>query len=281
MALMSDGIDELCSSFERTIVQEIEGYFFKREDLYVAEGMCGAKVRMCLAVMQLPASRRGVIMASGRTCSLPVIMSWLGKQRGVPVTVYYPKGRPSAQQNQVIANGAMTVEVYPGYPNVVEAKAKDEAKACGAYYLPPRNSRRLAVGLTSFQVENIIECSYQRIVVPVGTGTTLAGIIKGSEALHSRRPILGVAVGMDPARHVRKCLDGEIPEHVSIVPHGAGFKQRAKKVVLAGVELDPYYAAKCIPYVEKGDLLWVTGRSVGLPARKRKVKVPEFEELGD
>jgi hypothetical protein len=282
MALMSDGIEDLASSFPRTRVDECEGYFFKREDAHVVDGMAGAKVRLCQAVLELPGSKRGVVMASGRTCSLPVIMSWIGKQRGIPVTIYYPKSKPSAQQSQAVANGAMTVEVYPGYPNVVEAKAKTEAEATGAYYLPPRNSRRLAVELSAFQVANAVECNPQRIVVPVGTGTTLAGIIVGCSRYGWNKPMAGVVVGMNPERHIRQCL-GEFawPTWLSFVPSGTGFKQKAKEHILGGIELDRYYAAKCIPFMQKGDLLWVTGRSVGLPARRQRMKVPEFETLGE
>lgn len=37
------------------------------------------------------------------------------------------------------------------------------------------------------------------------------------------------------------------------------YHQPAESNVLEDIELDPYYEAKVIPYLQKGDLLWIVG----------------------
>jgi hypothetical protein len=41
---------------------------------------------------------------------------------------------------------------------------------------------------------------------------------------------------------------------------GLDYHQHAPVAALGGLELDPVYEAKCLPFLRPGDLLWVVGR---------------------
>lgn len=38
------------------------------------------------------------------------------------------------------------------------------------------------------------------------------------------------------------------------------YEKKAENYKLGNLELDKIYEAKCLPYLQKGDLLWVVGR---------------------
>jgi 1-aminocyclopropane-1-carboxylate deaminase/D-cysteine desulfhydrase-like pyridoxal-dependent ACC family enzyme len=119
-----------------------------------------------------------------------------------------------------------------------------------------------AVRQTAAQVANIPPDT-QRIVIPVGSGMSLAGVLTGLEAMGNYRTfVLGVVVGASPHKRLDKfapinwfgrvvLAQSEVPYHSAVVP-----------AVLPGteLELDPIYEAKCIEYLKPGDLLWVVGR---------------------
>ncbi len=50
----------------------------------------------------------------------------------------------------------------------------------------------------------------------------------------------------------------ELPRLV-LVPPRCSYERPAAGFLPDGTPLDPYYAAKALPYVRTGDLLWVTG----------------------
>jgi hypothetical protein len=46
---------------------------------------------------------------------------------------------------------------------------------------------------------------------------------------------------------------------VTLVPSGLDYHDEAPRQSIAGLSLDPIYEAKCIPFLEPGDVLWVVG----------------------
>ena len=54
-------------------------------------------------------------------------------------------------------------------------------------------------------------------------------------------------------------LDATHDEALDVVDVEA-FVQPVHQERLGGLALDPYYEAKCVPYLRPGDLFWVVGR---------------------
>jgi hypothetical protein len=68
-----------------------------------------------------------------------------------------------------------------------------------------------------------------------------------------------VSVGADPADR----LDAYAPgwrDRVTLVHSELDYHGHAPATRLGDLELDPVYEAKCLPFLEDGDLLWVVGR---------------------
>jgi hypothetical protein len=114
------------------------------------------------------------------------------------------------------------------------------------------------VGLeaTAAQVANV-PLSVKRIVVPVGSGSMLEGVSAG---LLSRcgtgrlRPsALGVCVGRPPKSFVGELFHPWLEMVTAAVP----FTKAVVGAEIGGVPLDETYEAKCLPFMQTGDLLWV------------------------
>jgi hypothetical protein len=103
------------------------------------------------------------------------------------------------------------------------------------------------------QVENIPDVG--RIVVPVGSGMSLAGILHGLKDSGRDIPVLGVVVGVDPDERLNQYAPAGWQDMVKLVKCSAD----AECNILGDVLLDSQYEAKCLPYLEDGDLLWIVG----------------------
>ena len=103
------------------------------------------------------------------------------------------------------------------------------------------------------------------IVVPVGSGMTLAGILNGLSRFWPNRvySVLAVRVGADPSKRLERWAPGLWrPANVEVewVKSDLDYHHPAPQHSLEGVPLDPHYEAKCLPFLRPNDLLWVVGR---------------------
>jgi hypothetical protein len=107
-----------------------------------------------------------------------------------------------------------------------------------------------------------------RIVIPVGSGMSAAGVLAGMAEHHLDIPVLGVMVGADPRRRLDTWAPGW-EARLSLVASALNYEQRAPVTALGDLELDPIYEAKALPFLRFGDLLWVVGCRVppGTPGK--------------
>jgi hypothetical protein len=115
--------------------------------------------------------------------------------------------------------------------------------------------------VTQIQEQLDIPQRVTRLVVAVGSGTTLLGLLRGLRYRGISIPIFGVTVGSDPSveldRYAPYWRKQTMLERSPVPCHSP-----AKKTKQYGRKFDPYYEAKCLPYVRRGDcLIVVTVRS--------------------
>jgi 1-aminocyclopropane-1-carboxylate deaminase/D-cysteine desulfhydrase-like pyridoxal-dependent ACC family enzyme len=95
-----------------------------------------------------------------------------------------------------------------------------------------------------------------RLVVAVGSGTTLLGLLRGFRYRGESIPILGVMVGRDPSVELDKCAP-YWRKQTTLERSPVPYHSPAKKTELFGRWFDPHYEAKCLPYLQRGDCLVV------------------------
>lgn len=236
---------------------ELRGpFWFKRDDLFAIAGVAGGKARTCWA---LAAGAPGLVTAGSRSSPQANIVAQVAKRLDIPCQVHTPTGELSPELLAARAGGAEVVQHKAGYNAVIVARARESAKALGWVEVPFGMECEEAVRQTRSQVANV-PAEVERLVVPVGSGMSLSGILRGLDdcGLDELR-VLGVVVGADPTARLDRYAPANWRDRVELVPSGSRYDAPAAVTVLEGVDLDPHYEAKCLPFLRPGDLLWCVG----------------------
>ncbi len=120
-----------------------------------------------------------------------------------------------------------------------------------------------AVRQTSRQVRNLPRDA-ARLVVPVGSGMSLAGILWGMAEHGLDIPVLGVVVGAGPKKRLDKFGPPDWRERLTLTNAGVDHHE-AVEADVGGVKLDPHYEAKCARFLQSGDCLWLCIGAAGCP----------------
>lgn len=236
----------------------------KRDDLYVVAGVPGGKARSC---WHLAEGAKGLITAGSRQSPQVNIVAQIAQRLGIPARVHVPAGPITPELREAEAVGAEIVAHRPGYNTVIVARARQDAEAAPAgWRLIPfgmecaeaiRQTRGQAAALGA--LPDAVLAGIKRLVVPAGSGMSLAGILWGMADAKIARPVLAVVVGSDPTARLDQYAPPDWRRRVILRPAGLDYHAPAPVTRLGGVALDPIYEAKCIGHLAHGDLLWIVG----------------------
>lgn len=238
--------------------------WLKRDDAFEVAGVRGGKVRSCL---KLARGAQGLVTAGSRASPQVNIVAHVARYLGVPCRVHVPAGDDTPEIRAARAAGAEVVKHRPGHNSVIKARAATdwrERASRGWRLIPFGMETTAAVTETAAQVGALMVMSgdeharVRRIVVPVGSGMSLAGVLTGLRH-HGLTtfPVVGIVVGADPDRR----LDAYAPgwgNRCTLVPAGVDYHD-AVDAKIGDVRLDPHYEAKCARFLEPDDLLWIVG----------------------
>lgn len=235
-------------------------YWVKRDDLFTYAGHHGGKVRTCLA-LATGGPTPGLVTAGAKDSPQVAIVAAVARTLGLPCRVHVPACKGSPEIDSAAADGAEVIWHAPGRNTVIVARSRADAAARGWRLIPFGMECAEAVTQTAAQVPGLPE-GVSRIVIPVGSGMSMAGVIDGLAAIG--RPdvrVAGVVTGANPRRR----LDTYAPMWRfagELIPSGYGYGEHVPGRI-GGITLDPVYEAKCLPHLRDGDVLWVVGRRKG------------------
>jgi 1-aminocyclopropane-1-carboxylate deaminase/D-cysteine desulfhydrase-like pyridoxal-dependent ACC family enzyme len=253
-----------------TPIQDVENYFLKRDDVFHIGGVRGGKVRTCWFLAQ---GAKGLITAGARHSPQVAIVARIAKILGIPCRVHVPRGQPTSETISAENDGAEVVRHFPGYNTVIIARAREDASVgSGWVEIPFGMECQEAVNQTRRQVENIgiFHPRPKRIVVPVGSGMSLAGVLWGLKDFDLDIPVLGVSVGAEPTHRLDRYAPRSWRKQCVLVRSEIPY-QRAYEQDISGIDLDPIYESKCVHFLEKGDLFWVIGHRDKMPESTSKM----------
>lgn len=236
--------------------------WFKRDDLYAFGGSRGGKVRTCLAIARGNPDEPppvGLVTGGSRQSPQVNIVAGVAAALGIGCRAYTPHGDWTPEMAAAAAHGADIVQREGGYAPNLAIWAHDDAAETGWREVPFGMECDAAVEANAAQVVDIPD-GVQRIVIPVGSGMTLAGILHGLRRGGYTIPVLGVVVGGAAEERLDKWAPDGWRDMVTLVESDLEYHDRAPVTVIDGVEVDPIYEAKCLPYLEPGDLFWIVGR---------------------
>ena len=241
-----------------TPVEHYGIYYFKRDDYYRVADVCGGKARTCWALART--ARMGLVTAGSRFSPQCKIVAHIARARGLACHIHTTRGELTPELISAKSMGAIIHQHKPGYNSVIIKRAKEDAIMNDYTEIPFGMECTEAIKQTARQIENI-PSEAKRIVIPVGSGMSLAGVLYGLYLAKNPTPVLGVCVGASPLRR----LDKYAPPlfnwrlQTTLVHSLLPYHECWPEPHIAGVQLDPIYEAKCLPYLKGGDLLWIVG----------------------
>ena len=246
-----------------TPVEYVEsmGIWVKHDDYFKICGVAGGKARSAYQVIQklLEEGYTTIVTAESRQSPQCEIVSYICEELGINCVVFMPFGGDTSVITHLKQNKRTRLErVKPGYNNIIVARAREYAESMHYGYVPFGMECAANVEITSKQVINIPK-EVKRIVIPVGSGMSFSSVITGMTRNDIYKPVLGVRVGKDPMKIISEYAEGLMMHDYDIVDSWFDYHDSVEAWV-GDYQLDPIYEAKCFPFLQKGDLLWVVGR---------------------
>lgn len=252
-----------------TPVEEHGGHLVKRDDLYSAFGAMGGKARSCqyLCEKALESGLTGLVTAGSKKSPQIQIVSFIAKHYDVPFHAHCPQGELGQELEVAKANGAEIYQHRAGYNNVIIKRAKDDAESMGYANIPFGMECWEAVYQTALQVKSLVEPykqgKFSRIIMPIGSGMSLSGVMWGMLYWGIDVPILGVQVGGQYEKRL-KIYAPDNGVELSTVKSSYDYHKYYENNQIGDLKLDPIYEAKCLDFIQEGDLLWVVGIRDGI-----------------
>lgn len=269
MKKSDDGFSDYRPDFTPVMHLEREGLWLKRDDLFCVAGVHGGKVRSC---WRLAKDAKGLVTASSRHSPQMTIVARIAARKGIPARCHIAAGDETAEMLEAQAAGATLVPHRPGYNSVIIARAKADAGLRSWTDIPFGMKCAEAVEETAYQVHNLPPPNeIKRIMVPVGSGISFAGILDGLSRYRpdlDRLPVIGIVVGADPGKTLERLAPFGWAKRGSLRQAGVPYQQEIKDSRVGALEVDPHYEGKVLRFLQPGDLFWVVGvrRSQALKA---------------
>lgn len=242
-----------------TPVEKLNNVYFKREDKYTIFDVCGAKSRQ--AYHLIANSNKNVIVTCGSRVSPQIqIVANICKHLNKKCICFTNRGSITQELQSAINDGAQIIQNEKWiYNNVVIYHTKqycNEHPECE--YIPFGMESFEAIKQTAYQVQNIPN-EVKHIVVCCGSGLNLCGILWGIKLYKRDIKVTAIQVGKDP----QKILENYAPldtDNLTIIKSGIDYHDKVKETTFMGIELDPIYEGKCVPYISDNDLFWIIGK---------------------
>lgn len=238
-----------------TPVMEHGGYLVKRDDLFQIAGVRGGKVRTVWALAQ---GAKGLVTSGSRHSPHVHRVAAVAQRLGIPCRIHIATGENTPDVQGAEDAGAEIIRHTAGYLNVLNARAREDAEESGYTLIPFGVVCDEAVRQIKHQTLNLPQ-EMKRLVVAVGSGVSLSGILHGLKEQGRDVPILGVSVGKDPVEVLDQYAPKDWRKTVTLVKSPLKFEEHPKETYLGDIPLDPTYEAKCLPYLQEGDVLWSIG----------------------
>jgi hypothetical protein len=252
-------VDLNVPGMEATPIERIEGalpLWVKRDDKFEIAGVRGGKVRTCWSLAQ---GAIGLTTSGSRSSPQVNIVAHIAWALQIPCRVHTPQGELGPEVSQARDFGAEVVQHKAGYNNVIIARARDDAAQRGWKEIPFGMECIEALRQTGAQyLATDIPTEVDRIVIPVGSGMSLAGLLHGLAQSDRQIRVLGIMVGADPIQRLDKYAPAKWREQVELIRSPYPYDKAIHKSI-GGIKLDSIYEAKCVDYLKVGDLFWLIG----------------------
>ncbi len=234
------------------LIEQYNNIYVLRLDKRETYGLYGDKARIAY---EMSKGQKGIVTCGSRESIQTVAFAQVCDILNIPCEIHIPKGKDTDSILKLENTNCNIIREKVGYNNVLNAHARDNAKNKGYKFVQLGMLCDEAYTLIGQNVDLIISYLHdiKRIVIPVGSGTTLIGI--ANELYHRGIdiPILGVMCGMDATKNIIK---NTYNNNVSLVKSNVKYHVE-KNVEFYGINVNPIYEGKCISCLKDGDLFYI------------------------
>ena len=204
---------------------------------------------------------QGIVTCGSRFSIQVLSFAKTCEKLNVPCIVCIPSGKETDMIKQLKNTNATIKYISPAYNTVLNARARETASELGYGYVPLGMLEEFAFEIISNIVLDNIDAikNVNRIIVPVGSGTTLIGVAYGIKKAKLNIPILGVMVGMDATKNIfKKNLEYINGCNITLVKSEDDYNKQINNDIIP--DLNKTYEAKCLPYIQGNDLFWIVDK---------------------
>ena len=240
---------------ELTPVQELPelGLWLKRDDLFTFGGALGSKARAAVVMLR---GAKGCVVAGSRLSPMVSRVARVAAALGVPCRAHVaPSKELSLEELDAVTHGAELVKHRVGYLTALKAYASRDAAALGWTEIPFGFECATYVEQSRRQAANLPR-EAKRVVVTVGSGMALSAVLWGLRDQGLSQPVLGVLVGSDPIERIDRWAPPGWRARVELIRARQKFEV-STPAQLGAVELDPHYESKLLPFLRRGDAVWL------------------------
>lgn len=243
---------------ELTPIEYIDGVFFKREDKFNIFDVCGAKARQAYYLIK-KSNKETIVTCGSRVSPQIQIVANICKNLNKKCICFTNRGKLTDELIVAKNDGATIIQNEKWiYNNVVIYHTKKFCIENDYEYIPFGMESFKAVKQTAYQVKNIPN-NINRIIVTAGSGLNLCGILWGIKIFNKNIKVIAVRVGKEINTMLKKYAPKDL-SNLEIINSDIDYHDKIKNNKFMGIELDEIYEAKCIPYIQKGDLFWIIGK---------------------
>jgi hypothetical protein len=151
----------------------------------------------------------------------------------VPCRVHAPTGKLSPELEAAQNAGAEILQHPAGHSTVLARRACDDAQDSGWRLIKFGMESEQAVQQIAAQAHAMVAqmhnqgATVRRVVVPVGSGISLAGILRGFVQASFTVPVFGVVVRADPVKRLDKWPPRNWRDLCQLKPAGIDFRKPA------------------------------------------------------
>ena len=244
-------------------IEKVNNIFIKREDLAIFDNINGGKGRVITEFINdgLNQGYTKFVTCGSRDSVQCEMVSAICEYHNLQCYLFMPNGQDTAVLKQIYKNSnTELIRTKVGYTNVLKRWSFDYAQEHNYFYIPFALECEKTIQINQEQVQNIPN-QVKRIVVPIGSGMNFISIIKGLEKYNINIPVIGIQVGLNPAKNIQIFLN-DTPIQYEIIKSELPYNKKPKIYHIENIELNQTYEAKCIPFLQNDDLLWIVGKDL-------------------
>lgn len=249
-------------------IEFIDDIYLKRNDKLSIFNLNGGKVQGAYYLIQkaMQNGYNNVVSLGSRFSPQCYIISNICENIGINCHLFIPFSKCDTNLIKIIEKNSNTniYRIKYGYTSNLIYNAKKFSKLNNYYFIPFGMKCYDNIDIISKQVSNIPK-NIKRIIVPVGSGNTFLGILKGlNDYNRIEIKLIGIYTGSDASKYIYANIPimNKIKFELKYYKSELTPSKRYEKIVnnyIGNIKLNERYEGKCFEFLEKNDLLWIVG----------------------